>query len=167
MNLGKQLAIKTSKVADQREVYLSPRVVGPRPRHHPGRSCFRPPAVARSARLPRRNRRTLPSVGWDPARLSGRCSAARPNPAAGRIRRPPSSSFHLGAETKTYPAAHLQSFRPSRFGGRYLNVKGVTESRCSYGVTLSWSIYTTVLLSLTCPSHLRKIRYRVIGQITT
>ena len=29
----------------------------------------------------------------------------------------------------------------------------VTESRCSYGVTLSWSIYTTAQLSLTCLLH--------------
>src|SRR5271165_6281220 len=95
-----------------------------RPRH-------RPAALARPSRLRRRNRRTLAPARWYAARLSRRRSAVGPAAAAARIFGPPPGSTHHGAETKTHDAPHLQPRRPPRFSGRYLNDKGVTESRCS------------------------------------
>src|ERR1019366_3104748 len=102
-----------------------------RPPRHSGRSRHPTPTLARPSRLRRRNRRTLASTRWHATRLSRRRSAAHSVAAAGRIFRPPPCSTHHGAETKTHDASHLQPLRPPRFSGRYLNDKGVTESRCS------------------------------------
>src|ERR1019366_7773225 len=96
-----------------------------------GAHFHRPAPLTRPSRLRRRNRRTLASARWHATRLSRRPSAARPAPAAGRIFRPPPCATHHGAETKTPHASHLHPLRPPRFSGRYLNDKGVTESRCS------------------------------------
>src|SRR5664280_1669485 len=102
-----------------------------RPHRYLRRARHRAAALARPSRLRRRNRRTLASARWRAARLSRRRSAAHPAAATGRILRPPPCAHPHRAETKNPDASHLQPLRPPRFSGRYLNDKGVTESRCS------------------------------------
>jgi transposase len=79
-----------------------------------GAACHRPAPVARPSRLRRRNRRTLPSVGRHPPRLSRRRSPACPALAAPRTCPTSPCTDYFGAEKKIpMPRIYNLSGRPA------------------------------------------------------
>src|SRR5208283_5269233 len=79
----------------------------PRSLHLSRRAFHRPAALARPARLRRRNRRTLPSTRRHAVHLSRRYLAARFAFAARRTRRTTPCAHHHRAETENPDAPHL------------------------------------------------------------